>query len=63
MKNIPLQSFFQETIPLQILTKTFSLFSPLVPKELNPLGKLAPLIIKKHTLTDCIHDIHPLADI
>ena len=34
MKNIPSQIiFFQETIPLQILTKAFLLFSPLVPKE------------------------------
>ena len=32
-KIYPYRFFFQETIPLQILTKTFSLFSPLVLKS------------------------------
>ena len=49
------------------LHKTFSLFSPLVPKELKEfrkkLGKNAPLIVKKHTLTDCIHEMYTLKDI
>ena len=29
---------------------------------LCPPGKISPLIFKKHTLTDCIHEIHTLTD-
>jgi len=54
MKNIPLQIFFQETIPLQILTKIFSLFSPLVLK--STFSKYLELVKKQKKFVPFPHN-------
>ena len=63
MKNIPLQIFLRNYTLTDFNQNIFIIFSTSSKPKTQSKEKIAPLLIKEHILTDCIHEIYTLKDI